>query len=258
MNYFNKFYQNLRCNIFILLLSCLFSSQITTTRFLFSAENYRAPLLLHDLEIYNVSVIQATSKTLAGYGKLITNANEISIERGNFEIVSWPIVGTRQLDPHTGNEGGTTDGDFKVWWQGDYYYAKNLAISSISNTYLDGLGALPEIAQLNSSIFRNELFLWMSDYHPDGGQLFWPEEPVPFTVCLGLNIYGDNIKPEYMQGFNIPAGAGIYLNPGTWHNGVYIHPKYSPMKFLTRQGKVHARISVSWADEFGMLLRVPL
>ena len=48
------------------------------------------------------------------------------------------------------------------------------------------------------------------------------------------------------------------FHPGTWHNGVYVEQQYSPATFLTRQGRVHARVSASWAEEFGCLLRVPL
>lgn len=98
----------------------------------------------------------------------------------------------------------------------------------------------------------------MSDYHPDGGQLFFPLTPIPFTVTLGLNIFGDDIKPTDMKTFYIPAGKGVYIHPGTWHNGVYITKEHSPATFLTRQGKVHARISCSWAVEFKVLLKVSL
>jgi hypothetical protein len=103
-----------------------------------------------------------------------------------------------------------------------------------------------------------------SDYHPDGAQLFWPREPVPFVVCLGPASVGDDVTPADMRAFYVPAGKGIYFHPGTWHNGVYIaresgHGSGSgPRRFLTRQGRVHARVSASWANEHGMLLRVPL
>ena len=70
--------------------------------------------------------------------------------------------------------------------------------------------------------------------------------------------HGDDIRPEHMRAFAIPAGRGVYLNPGTWHNGVYALPRHCPARFLTRQGRVHARVSASWAAEFGALLRVPL
>ena len=130
----------------------------------------------------------------------------------------------------------------------------------------------------------------MSDYHPDGGQLFWPkfEPKCEFFVCLGKNTYGDDIKPENMCGFRIPAGKGVYIHPGTWHNGVYIHKnqmreiKTIPAaiknfsndekenneegvenqkpaaEFFTRQGRIHARVSVSWITEFNTLVRLPM
>jgi ureidoglycolate hydrolase len=98
----------------------------------------------------------------------------------------------------------------------------------------------------------------MSDYHPDGAQLFWPLEPIPFVVALGLNTIGDDIKPSDIKSFYVPAGKGVYFHPGTWHNGVYIAKQDSPASFLTRQGRVHGRVSASWANEFGQLVRVPL
>ncbi|CAJ1462235.1 unnamed protein product [Effrenium voratum] len=108
---------------------------------------------------------------------------------------------------------------------------------------------------------QGSIYLWMSDYHPDGGQLFWPRQPIPFTVCLGPAAKGDDIKPEDMRAFHVPAGKGVYIHPGTWHNGIYVAPRHTmgaAARFLTRQGKVHARISVSWAAEFQTLLRLPL
>ena len=98
----------------------------------------------------------------------------------------------------------------------------------------------------------------MSDYHPDGAQLFWPRKPMPFVVALGPGAVGDDVTPADMRAFYVPAGKGVYLNPGTWHNGVYVTPEHSPATFLTRQGRVHGRVSVSWAVEFDTLLRVPL
>ena len=47
----------------------------------------------------------------------------------------------------------------------------------------------------------------MSDYHPDGAQLFWPSQPIPFMTCLGLNTFGDDIAPEHMRAFAVPAGV---------------------------------------------------
>ena len=124
--------------------------------------------------------------------------------------------------------------------------------------YLDGLGAPPEKASASGGADPDSIYLWMSDYHPDGGQLFFPRKPIPFVVCLGPASTGDDVTPQDMRAFYVPAGKGVYFHPGTWHNGVYVAKEHSPATFLTRQGRVHARVSASWAEEFGSLLRVPL
>ncbi len=63
---------------------------------------------------------------------------------------------------------------------------------------------------------------------PDGAQLFFPKENIPFIVCLGKKSFGDDVKPEDMRAFYVPAGKGVYFHAGTWHNGVYIHADHSP------------------------------
>ena len=67
-----------------------------------------------------------------------------------------------------------------------------------------------------------------------------------------------NFRPENMVGFRIPPGKGLYIHPGTWHNGIYVNRKFSPLTVFTRQGKVHARVSASWVAEFDTLLKLPL
>ena len=83
-------------------------------------------------------------------------------------------------------------------------------------------------------------------------------ESIPFVVCLGPAACGDDITPADMRAFSVPAGKGVYFHPGTWHNGVYVHPKHAPAAFLTRQGRVHGRISASWATEFEALLHLKI
>ena len=65
-------------------------------------------------------------------------------------------------------------------------------------------------------------------------------------------------RPENMVGFRIPPGKGLYIHPGTWHNGIYINRKYTPLTVFTRQGRVHARVSASWVSEFDTLLKLSL
>ena len=103
------------------------------------------------------------------------------MEKGNFEIIKWPQVGRRPLDPHTGDEAGTTEGHFDVHWKGDFYYGKNLAVSTPNNHYLDGLGTPPEHATDYTLGQQKYIYLWMSDYHPDGGPVILARETCP--IC---------------------------------------------------------------------------
>ena len=93
------------------------------------------------------------------------NSRTNAREKGNFEIEKWPLRGWRKMDPHCGDEAGTTEGHFDVTWQGDYFYGKNLAINTVNNVYLDGLGALPERASHDEATASGDgksIYLWVS------------------------------------------------------------------------------------------------
>ena len=228
------------------------------------------------MDTVEIKPVLATDESLQGYGYLVRDPKDYTTAKKTFEIVPWPVQGWRQLDPDTGDEAGTTEGCFTVRWQGDFYYSKNFAVATSNNSYLDGIAAMPEIAtheDRERTTAEETIHLWMSDYHPDGGQLFWPmgktqqqeeeeeEEEgggIPFTVCLGLPSCGDDVTPGDMKAFYVPAGYGLYIHPGTWHNGIYVSRQHAPASFLTRQGRVHGRISASWAREFKCLLKISL
>eukprot|EP00941_MAST-03F_sp_MAST-3F-sp1_P002829 g2829.t1 len=248
-------------------LSKQLSRRALSSQYHFSESNVSNPELtgLEELEVIDVPLVEATDESLKGYGKLVNSPDELTVENGNFEIVQWPQPGWRKLDPGTGDEAGTTEGNFRLRWDGDFFRGENLAIATTNNSYLNGLGAEPKDAKVEAQGASGDgsaIYLWMSDYHPDGGQLFFPKEKIPFVACLGKSTYGDDIQPENMVAFHVPAGKGIYFDPSTWHNGVYVEKKYAPSDkpatFLTRQGRVHARVSVSWSHEFNKILRVPL
>ena len=69
-----------------------------------------------------IPLIKATNENLKGYGYLID-----SFEKSEIEIVTWPKQGWREIEEGTGNEGGTTEGSFDTWWQGDVLYGQNNA-----------------------------------------------------------------------------------------------------------------------------------
>ena len=231
--------------------------------FVFNPENFSNPNLPKNLNVIDVPVTLATDESLKGFGKIVHHPDEFTVEKKNFEITPWPVSGWRQLDPGTGDEAGTTEGDFDVEWKGDYFYGHNLAIATENNFYLDGMAKLPELCshdETNNAMTsdKDSIYLWMSDYHPCGAQLFFPEKPIPFVVNLGPNTTGDDVRPEDMCAFYVPAGKGVYFHPSTWHNGVYTHSDHGKVRFLTRQSRVHARVGVSWAAEFNSILRVSL
>lgn len=241
---------------------------------MFTKENWVSPDLHRPSKVYDVPVTVVESNAdLEGYGYLVHDPADFTVENKTFEIKKWPVSGWRQLDPETGDEAGTTEGDFQVYWQGDRYYGKNLAVATASNHYLEGVGCRDPRAAVDSntevrasaseeeSNFGGCIYLWLSDYHPDGGQLFFPKagtEPCPFFMCLGKAAHGDDIQPEHMRGFKIPAGKGVYIHPSTWHNGIYVAREHSPATMFTRQGRVHARVSANWVTEFDAVCRMRL
>ena len=191
--------------------------------------------------------MRATDENLAGYGSLVARPEECDLE-----IVTWPAEGWRPIDPGTGDEGGTTSGTFEFWWEGDVLYGKNQAVG---DQYLLGWAKDPAEAQ-SAAPFpeRERVLLWHANYHPDGGQLFFPLDGVAFVAPLALP--GDDVAPEDFVGFYVDGGRGLYIHPNVWHEGVF--PLAERARFYDEQGKVHARVSCNIAKEFGVLLAVPL
>ncbi|CAE6914070.1 hypothetical protein R69927_06176 [Paraburkholderia domus] len=69
--------------------------------------DYLNPALPAGLRCVSMPVVDATPTTLDGFGKLVADPSECSIE-----IVQWPALGTRPIDSGTGDEAGTTEGTF--------------------------------------------------------------------------------------------------------------------------------------------------
>ena len=98
------------------------------------------------------------------------------------------------------------------------------------------------------------MLLWHANYHPDGGQLFFPLNGEAFVCPLALP--GDDVKPENFVAFYVDEGKGLYIHPNVWHEAVF--PLAPRASFYDEQGKVHARVSCNVAVEFGVFLAVPL
>ncbi|HTT81797.1 MAG TPA: hypothetical protein VMF86_19195 [Stellaceae bacterium] len=75
-----------------------------------------------------------------------------------------------------------------------------------------------------------------------------------FVVPLALP--GDDVTPDQFIGFLCDGGCGLYIHPNIWHGAIV--PLADNAELLDRQGRVHARVSVDFAKEFGCYLAVPL
>ena len=86
-------------------------------KFVFTSDNFRSPNLSTVGNIVELPIVNVKdNKDLEGYGYLVEDVTKFTVESGNFEIVKWPTLGWRKLDPETGDEAGTTEGDFEVKW----------------------------------------------------------------------------------------------------------------------------------------------
>jgi hypothetical protein len=191
-------------------------------------------------------VIDATAATLEGYGFLVDDPAKCTIE-----IVRWPAQGSRPVDPDTGDEGGTTEGTFISEWQGDILFGRN---DAVGGHYILAYGEDPERADPGHARDPRRILLWHANYHPDGGQLFFPLDRKPFLVPLALP--GDDIAPAQFMCFRFDGSRGLYIHPNIWHEGVFA--TCGTQRFFDQQGAVHARVSVDFAREFGCLLEAPI
>ena len=212
-----------------------------------------APVYIFDaaekpsLPWHEVPLIRATDESVRDYGCLVDDPETFRIE-----IVRWPAQGWRPIDPGTGDEGGVTEGTFSAWWDGDVLMGRNEAVDG---HYVLGWSADPQAATTGTaSVARDQVLLWHMNYHPDGGQMFWPIDNQPFVVPAALP--GDDLAPEQVVAFWCDGSRGLYIRPGIWHEGIF--PVGDSQRFLDRQGRVHARVSSDIGQEFGVYLSVPL
>ncbi len=199
------------------------------------------------LPVRELKLVEGTAASLEGYGEIVDDPSSHRIE-----IVRWPAPGRRPVDSNSGDEGGTTEGIFACTWHGDVLRARNHAVGG---DYVLGWSRLPpDAAEDRATTPRRQALLWRANYHPDGGQMFHPMDKGPFVVPLAPP--GDDVKPEDFTAFWFDGGKGLYIHPNIWHDGVY--PVGDSGRFLDRQGKVHARVSVNFPAEFGCYIAAPL
>lgn len=209
--------------------------------------DYMNPNVPDEMPLYEIPLIEATAETFKDYGTLVTDPTTHPVE-----IVQWPQPGWRPVDPGTGDEGGYAEGNFNFHWQGDVLFAENQAVK---DQYLLGWATQPGSAsKTEQTVARDKLILWHANYHPDGGQLFYPTDGQPFVAALALP--GDDVKLDDWVAFYCDGSFGICIHPNVWHEAVA--PLSGTGSFYDKQGRVHGRISCDFAKEFGHFLSVPL
>ena len=210
------------------------------------AFDYLNPDLTAGLRRVVMRVVDATPESLHGYGELVDDPHGRAIE-----IVRWPALGWRPVDLDTGDQAGTVEGVFVCEWRGDVLFGRNEAVGG---EYILAYATEPTAADLTHDRAPKRLLLWHANYHPDGGQLFFPIDRQPFFSPLALP--GDDVRPESFVCFRFDGSKGLYLHPNVWHEGVFA--RAGTQRFFDEQGAVHARVSVDFAREFGCLLEAPL
>lgn len=212
--------------------------------------NYLQPDVPGILPWHKPKTVVATNDNLMGYGCMVSKDE---YEKFPLEIVQWPKRKGRPVDAGTGNQAGTKTGIFDFWWEGDYLFGKN---NAVNDEYLLGWSTNPQqaIREKKSDLLSDRVILWHANYHPDGGQLFFPIDGTPFVTPLALP--GDDILPEHFTNFYFDGSKGLYIHPNVWHEGIF--PLAKRARFFDTQGSVHARVSVNFAKEFGVFLETEL
>lgn len=195
---------------------------------------------------HKVRIIVATPENFAEYGNFVDNYDDEKVI-----IEPWNVSGWRSLMDGTGRDGGITEGEFDYWQDGLYYYAKN---NAVGGDYVIARKNVDSETDLLDNGKRPNILTREANYHPDGGQVFYPLDKSPFVLMLALP--GDDITLNSFIGFYFDGTKGCQIKPNIWHQPVFTLNKES--KFMTKQGKVHACVGVDTIEEFGHWLELDL
>ena len=158
-------------------------------------------------KVFEIPLVQATEENVKSYGQIVNSAEECTVE-----IVRWPAQGWRPVDTNSGDQGGTVEGLFELWWRGDTLWGRNNAVGS---SYHFAWSRDPsEAASTGNANLRDKALIWRANYHPDSGQMFFPEQGQSFIVPLALP--GDDVTPDKFTAFQCGGGKGLYIHPNIW------------------------------------------
>lgn len=199
------------------------------------------------IKVVKVPIITATQDSFAAFGKLVYDyANEDVI------IETWPTPNWRPIETGTGNEAGITEGKFEFSRLGGVMTGRNHAVDG---NYITGWFNDPASANFaDIEVDYQQVYVREANYHPDGGQVFYPLDGTPFVALLALP--GDDISPADFIAFYCDGSFGVQIYPNIWHQPVF--PIAQQATFMGKQGKVHACVACDLVSEFGCYLSVPL
>ena len=196
---------------------------------------------------HRAPLVAATDESFRDYGRIVSD-----FDRDAVTIVTWPQRGWRPVVSGTGNEGGVVVDSFVMQRRGEIQHAVNRAVG---RSYITGWFSDPAIASEDRQpIDTSRIYTHEANYHPDGGQIFWPREGAAYVALLARP--GDDVTPEDFVAFYCDGSFGIHIDPEVWHQPVF--PVGPTAIFDDKQGRVHACIAVNFVSEFGCYLEVPL
>jgi ureidoglycolate lyase len=200
-----------------------------------------------EARVVTARLVRATAESLEGYGHLVED-----FATGKVTIVTWPQPGWRPIVDGTGNEGGVVEDTFEMVRRGQVQHAVNHAVGRGYVTgWFDDPGTAREGAAPRDPTV---LYTHEANYHPDGGQIFFPRTGAAFVALLARA--GDDVRPEDFVAFRFDGRHGVHIDPGVWHQPVF--PVSERATFDDRQGKVHACVACDFVTEFGAYVAVPL
>ena len=131
-------------------------------------------------QTHETPLVAASDDTLKGYGRFVDEPESFPIE-----IVRWPAQGWRPIDENSGDQGGVDRGNLRILVERrdplrpEQRRGRQLPLSPGAT----GRRRRPPTARQNS---RQQALVWRANYHPDGGQLFYPLHGKSFVVPLAL------------------------------------------------------------------------
>lgn len=202
----------------------------------------------HEYPYVDVPIQLATAENLTGYGWIVNDFDKEEVVR-----MTWPRPGWRQYIHGTGNQQSIIEDDFDLYWVGDVLHGDSIGLGKLGSGFTTG-----RLDKESTSQRRRHVLVKEANYHPDGGQVFFPKSSSihPFVLLLAPSTCGDDITPADFKAFAFDGTQGFQIGPNVWHSSPFIAD--DKLTFRNKQTSVFGCISVDTVKEFGTYLRIPL